>query len=33
MGELGDINEDNQANKDNIRFVVPLKQWSNFFMK
>ena len=25
MGELGDINDDNKANKDNIRFVVPLK--------
>ena len=27
MGEMGDINDDNQANKDNIRFHVPLKQF------
>ena len=28
MGELEDINDHNQANKDKIRFVVPLKQLS-----
>ena len=28
MGEFGDINDDNQANKDNIRIVMPLKQWA-----
>ena len=28
---MGDINDDNQANKDNIRFAVPLKQLSNFW--
>ena len=28
MGELGDINDHIQANKDKIRFVVPLKQLS-----
>ena len=27
MGEMGDINDDNQANKDNIRFLVTLKQF------
>ena len=32
MGELGNINDDNQANKDNIRSVVPLKQLSNFWI-
>ena len=32
VGELGDINDDNQANKDNIRSVVPLKQLSNFWI-
>ena len=31
MGELGDINDDTQANKDKIRFVVPLKHVSNFW--
>ena len=31
MGELVDINDGNQANKDNIRFAVPLKQLSNFW--
>ena len=31
MRELVDINDGNQANKDNIRFVVPLKQLSNFW--
>ena len=30
-GELGDINDDNQVNKNNNRFVVPLKQLSNFW--
>ena len=30
MEELRDINNDNQANKDNIRFAVPLKQLGNF---
>ena len=31
MGELGDINNDNGASKDEIRFVVPLKHLSNFW--
>ena len=31
VGELGDINDDTQANKDKIRFVVPLKHLSNFW--
>ena len=29
-GELGDINDDNQVNKNNNRFAVSLKQLSNF---
>ena len=28
---MRDINNDNQTNKDNIRFAVPLKQLSNFW--
>ena len=28
---MRDINDDNQTNKDNIRFAVPLKQLSNFW--
>ena len=28
---MGDINDDNQVNKNNNRFVVPLKQLSNFW--
>ena len=31
MGELRDINNDNQANKDNFKFVVPLKDLNNFW--
>ena len=31
MGESRDINDGNKANKDNIRFAVPLKQLSNFW--
>ena len=31
MGRLGDISNDNQANKDNIKFVVPLKLLSSFW--
>ena len=31
VGELEDINNDNGASKDEIRFVVPLKHLSNFW--
>ena len=30
VGELGDINNDNRASKNEITFVVPLKHFRNF---
>ena len=31
MGELGDVNDDNQASKDGISLAIPLNHLSNFW--